>query len=301
MITRCPECSTLFKVVSDQLKISDGWVRCGQCGHVFDGTANLQDETLQAPEVAPAPQEDAPAVHDHAITPEFIDKPQTLGSPTGGVEPPLEAQEWGADEATALIGPEPEEDAAGLQWKADAEQDARGSAVSFLHASEPRTSVWTRPWLRWLLALISVVLLLALALQMALHERDRIAANWLDARPWLQTLCQGLGCSIEPLKGIESITVDSSSFNRVRSDVYRLQVTIKNTASTELALPAVELTLTDTRDAAMLRRVLLPVDFQPAARSIAAGSEWSGVLTVSVAGSASPARIAGYKVLAFYY
>jgi hypothetical protein len=105
---------------------------------------------------------------------------------------------------------------------------------------------------------------------------------------------------IEPLKSIDAITVDSSSFNRIRGDVYRLQVILKNTARTELALPAVELTLTDTRDAAILRRVLTPTNFATTARTIAAGAEWSGVLTVSVATTASPSRVAGYRVLAFY-
>jgi len=41
-ITRCPACATAFKVVPDQLKISDGWVRCGQCQQVFNATLDLQ-------------------------------------------------------------------------------------------------------------------------------------------------------------------------------------------------------------------------------------------------------------------
>jgi predicted Zn finger-like uncharacterized protein len=40
LITQCPACHTLFKVVADQLKISDGWVRCGQCREVFDAQAH---------------------------------------------------------------------------------------------------------------------------------------------------------------------------------------------------------------------------------------------------------------------
>ena len=31
LITRCPACGTMFKVVPDQLRISEGWVRCGHC------------------------------------------------------------------------------------------------------------------------------------------------------------------------------------------------------------------------------------------------------------------------------
>ena len=42
LITRCPACRTMFKVVPDQLRISEGWVRCGQCEEIFDAQANLQ-------------------------------------------------------------------------------------------------------------------------------------------------------------------------------------------------------------------------------------------------------------------
>ena len=38
LITRCPACGTMFKVVPDQLKISEGWVRCGHCAEVFDAS-----------------------------------------------------------------------------------------------------------------------------------------------------------------------------------------------------------------------------------------------------------------------
>jgi len=44
LITRCPSCETLFKVVPDQLRISDGWVRCGQCEEVFDASRHLLSE-----------------------------------------------------------------------------------------------------------------------------------------------------------------------------------------------------------------------------------------------------------------
>lgn len=49
-VTRCPSCGTRFKVVADQLRISQGWVRCGMCQSVFDASQDLQsvpDELLQ--------------------------------------------------------------------------------------------------------------------------------------------------------------------------------------------------------------------------------------------------------------
>lgn len=50
-VTRCPSCGTRFKVVADQLRISQGWVRCGMCQNVFDASEDLQsvpDEVLQS-------------------------------------------------------------------------------------------------------------------------------------------------------------------------------------------------------------------------------------------------------------
>ena len=35
MITRCPKCSTTFRVTEDVLKMAKGKVRCGQCFHIF--------------------------------------------------------------------------------------------------------------------------------------------------------------------------------------------------------------------------------------------------------------------------
>ena len=47
LITRCPACQTLFKVVPDQLRISEGWVRCGSCEAIFDASLHLLADTAQ--------------------------------------------------------------------------------------------------------------------------------------------------------------------------------------------------------------------------------------------------------------
>ena len=46
-VTHCPTCSTLFRVVPDQLRIAQGWVRCGQCQTVYRAIAHL---LLEEPE-----------------------------------------------------------------------------------------------------------------------------------------------------------------------------------------------------------------------------------------------------------
>src|SRR5882724_5993418 len=54
LITRCPACGTMFKVVPDQLKISEGWVRCGHCTEIFDATTQLKSEPGTAAPTLPA-------------------------------------------------------------------------------------------------------------------------------------------------------------------------------------------------------------------------------------------------------
>jgi predicted Zn finger-like uncharacterized protein len=43
LATRCPACHTVFRVVQDQLRVSEGWVRCGQCQEVFNALETLFD------------------------------------------------------------------------------------------------------------------------------------------------------------------------------------------------------------------------------------------------------------------
>lgn len=43
LATACPSCNTVFRVVQDQLKVSEGWVRCGNCHKVFNAIEHLFD------------------------------------------------------------------------------------------------------------------------------------------------------------------------------------------------------------------------------------------------------------------
>ncbi len=55
LATRCTACSTVFRVVQDQLKVSEGWVRCGRCNEVFNALEGLFDLERDSPPDAPGP------------------------------------------------------------------------------------------------------------------------------------------------------------------------------------------------------------------------------------------------------
>lgn len=49
LATRCTACGTIFRVVQDQLRVSEGWVRCGRCAEVFDAREQLFDLERDTP------------------------------------------------------------------------------------------------------------------------------------------------------------------------------------------------------------------------------------------------------------
>lgn len=348
MITRCPSCATLFKVVPDQLRISGGWVRCGHCADVFDARAHLQP-TGTTPEerkatsatgvVQPAHPRPTP-MPVHVPTQEPASSPAPLPTrspaqppvaaepgPAGSSEafvralPPL-APARAKPDSVAVVGPE----MSGVQPSAspaikptpvpkasesrraherrpateadeDDEDEFDNQDITFVRDAR-RKAFWRRTPVRVLLSLTALILWVLLSLQAAVHERDRLAAMEPSLKPLLQALCEPLHCVVASPRLVEAVVIDSSSFTKVRSDVYRLGLSIRNTAGLPVAAPALELTLTDGQDQAVLRRVFAPehVGWSP---TLPAGADAAAVLNLGVDG-AQAARVAGYRLLAFY-
>jgi len=345
MITGCPACGTLFRVVPDQLKISEGWVRCGHCGEVFDATAHLHEDPV--PHEAGPPAEDRPpapvhaqAVEDGHATRE--DLPAGEPAAARGAPPPIpeashaEAPAVAAPSASAAHADEPAEvegshraaapvllraDEAldedsylpmeALRREAGPDDDDADAADSRLPADLPvdddvsflrearRKAFWRRPLVRALLLLAALGLLALLAVQVGVHDRDRLAAVHPSLRPWLERVCEPLGCRVGAPRRIDAIAIDSSNFTKLRPDAYRLSFTLKNQAGQPVAVPALELTLTDTADQPVVRRVLTPRELGAPAETIAPGGEWSAGAALAVEPAAAT-RIAGYRLLAFY-
>jgi hypothetical protein len=170
--------------------------------------------------------------------------------------------------------------------------------VSFVRQGR-RRAFWRRPGVRLLLAFLLLVLGGALALQVAYQDRDRLALAQPALRPALALMCDLLDCRLGAPQQIESIVIDSSGFNRLRNDTYRLSFTLRNTARVPVAAPAMELTVTDSQDQTLVRRVLTPAELDAADQAIPASGEWSRSVGV-VLTTAGASRVAGYRLLAFY-
>lgn len=313
LITHCPACGTTFKVVRDQLKISEGWVRCGHCTEVFDSTPSLRELDLDAV-VSPDLVWQEPA---HAFDEPLAPDPVELDIGLDELAPPHDGLPEMVAEGAAEVNVDVETEAvpAGDTQDATAQPEpvvtelvtpeiAQAQDFSFI-AKTPVSSPWHKPLVRVGLGVSALLLLLSGTLQIVVHERDRIATVEPRARHALLSLCGLLHCQVQPLRRIEAITVDSSSFNKQRGDTYLLSFVVKNMGSVDLARPAIELTLTDAQDVPLVRRVLLPDELMAKSSVLAAGAEWPGAygvaFTGSALGSAGVAKsVAGYRVLAFY-
>jgi predicted Zn finger-like uncharacterized protein len=332
LVTRCPACGTLFKVVADQLRISEGWVRCGHCAEVFDATADLRDDSdlepsAPAPKPAPAnlPADDpvpssgfAPSSVHSEVDDSFIDEdlpdPREIEEQARvlrehPLDQPFELRRadvsYLPDESADVIGPHGYSRPTPLEPEPANPAELADSADPELHElgfvrQARRKEFWRRPAVRAALVLLLVVLAATLVGQAAYQDRDRLAASSPALRPWLARLCDAMRCRLGPPLQIDAVAIETSTFNKLREGAYRLNVTLKNQAPNEVAMPSLELTLTDSQDQPVVRRVLQPDEFAPGRSAMPPRADWSTSVALAVNANAGASRIAGYRLLAFY-
>ena len=306
LATRCSACGTVFRVVQDQLKVSEGWVRCGRCSEVFNALEGLFDLTRETPPEAPIdlpPQGARPAADtalgdkidaqlkrtrpsDHATAP-AISPRDRLDFPDAQFGPDIADDDTG--EAPAIAAPGAEampEDA-----------PAPEAPPEFVQRAQ-RAARWQSGRMRALQGAALVLLAALLGLQAAHHERDLVAARWPALRPALSAWCAAMACTIEAPRRIDDIAVESTALTRAASDLeaFRLSVVLRNRGTIAVAQPSIDLSLTDPNGQLIARRMLAPRDLRIASAAIEPGAESTTQLLLS----AGAARVTGYTVEIFY-
>lgn len=415
--TRCPACGTVFRVVADQLKISDGWVRCGHCADVFDATIHLEAWAPAAaapvavpppapgpvsaappPTAEPAPMPaaptPAPAPVDTPSVPDDDDPKAWFGD--GPLEPAATAQsvppaaEPPATESpvaappSAAPAPSPRdagEDDDGVERRAPSdwpdsiqppdalavpsvlqtlavesregpESDFHAELERFAHSSraplvpeappadgdsdaspaapappapaseapmdsrppadadapdaEPgfvrqarRRAFWSSPGVRVVLVLVALLLAALLAGQWAIQQRHRLVAAQPALKPLIVQACGWLGCDLAPVRRIDAIVIDSAELVRRLGNFHSFDLVLHNQSPLEVALPALELTLTDPNGLVISRRVFLPQDWPVETAALPPGGRLSVSFRLSISlGEGVPT--AGYRALVFY-
>ncbi|AOU97026.1 hypothetical protein BI364_02525 [Acidihalobacter yilgarnensis] len=71
MYVECPQCHALYRISRHQLAAADGWVRCGECNHIFEARETLSDEDEKHPQLPLGYPDDIPT--EPALDPEPSD------------------------------------------------------------------------------------------------------------------------------------------------------------------------------------------------------------------------------------
>lgn len=372
LATRCTFCGTVFRVVQDQLKVSEGWVRCGRCEEVFNASVGLFDlerdatNADQQPPVAGA-LTNSPAPQPHEIE---VSAPKnwTASAASGGLPqadapaldtaaPPSWRAEAPASAAVATVStPIPESHDVHIEnWRNPRSQtpaagvdirdrnefaDARfntdlldeelletatpaspdNHAIASVEAAEgvinadgalstpkevpsflkdaERAALRRRPRVRAAYFAATLLLGAGLMMQVLHHARDFVSELLPQSTPLLTAWCKAMNCVLEAPRRISNITVENTAISRVSaaSEAVRLSVTLRNRGGFTVALPSVDLSLTDANGQLIARRVLSPVEFGAASRRLAGGSEVPLQLHLSTGSR----RISGYTIEIFY-
>ncbi len=311
LATRCNACGTVFRVVQDQLKVSEGWVRCGRCGEVFNALEGLFDlEGASGPiGLAREPAAPAPPVGDTpAQAPEPVAPPAAAATqraddddaPTTAIDTQVDSR---TDSAFTASPPDSQYrlhlvDSQVPEEALSAFDDASPEPTPSFLRDEAQAAQWRRPRVRRALVTLAALLALILVVQVAVQRRDELAARWPAMAPALVALCGLVGCAVEAPRSLDALAVESSGLTRVEgAPLYRLQVALRNRATAPVLTPALDLTLTDLRGEIVARRVLSAADFGGNVPvRLAAGADWS----VNALLDLGDTRVAGYTVELFY-
>jgi|WetSurMetagenome_2_1015567.scaffolds.fasta_scaffold295371_1 predicted Zn finger-like uncharacterized protein len=337
MLTRCPHCQTAFRVTTEQLKVRQGRVRCGSCRAVFDALDSLTDELAIGPVVAAPveveqPQENlAPQETEFAIDLEFdIPEPEATGpEPEAEPEPDTSPEPEPAPEIV------PESDENNRHWQDGAKQEHEVAEVAEIveiteldevaedvaekAATPPAPETVTesateeqalpeswesvpavtrsRRW-PWVIGILATLLLAAG--QLLFIFRVELAVVSPELRPALQAGCDLFGCTVPRPRKPELVGIENSDLAPAGEHRLLLTALLKNRAPFAQEYPSLELTLTDTQDEALLRKVLPPADYLPADKLAAAGFAARGEVAVKLSLATDDVPAVGYRLYLFY-
>lgn len=267
LYTRCLHCGTTFRVTTQQLQASSGQVRCGQCKQVFDAFATL---TAQKPQPA-TPQRETPPPAQSGLAPAA--PPVERSAPA---QIPVRPKE-----RPAAAAPRPDPAASLYEWEFR------------MPVAPRRTGLWVS---------LSLLLLALLAIQAAYAFRTELMVLVPQSRKYYERACEWLGCTVALPRLSSFLHIEASDLKApdpARPGEIELLVAVRNRAPVEQDYPAFELTLTNSQEQTIARRVFLPVEYL----------QWTNAMDGLKAGAELPIRLfldtgelraAGYRLYLFY-
>lgn len=292
LLTTCPNCQAQFKVSPEQLNVRSGRVMCGRCRHVFNSFESLQriDSTLGD---GPISQQPAPPSQP----------PSKLEPDLRGDAPLLEeapsANDYSRPPAIDIGGPP------SVPAFLDASQPSRPPESNTLSPYRnapllPKEAAPPTHNLGW--TIMAGVAGLVLLLQIAYLLRSQIVSQYPITRPHFETACGWIGCTVPWGRDAAALKVESSDLIEELGARGRflLTATIANRASVVQDYPYLELSLTDTNNQTLARRVLAPEAYLGTSGMRGAGMAPGSNAAINVRIDSQLGNAAGYHIELFF-
>ena len=288
MLTVCPKCTLTLVVTASDLRIGQGYVRCGRCTTVFNALLSLAEESGdEAPGVTTTSVAAVP--HTTEAQPKEFSGTETMETIVLEGDGVMQTEEFvdiatinreiadatrqqfaAAADAPLEVAPDPEDlpppehwlhDEADHEARADADEVDEASPEALTAMLEPPAAM-PRPNL-WLVA--AALLLLLASAQLLHHWRNELALSpgWfrLLNRPYL-----ALGMPLNPQWDLQGYDLQQlgGGVDDQRHQL-RIQLSVASRGQAELPFPVLRLALYNRFGRRLLTRALQAGDYLPTA------------------------------------
>lgn len=211
---------------------------------------------------------------------------------------------WG-DETAAALRAEVEAAASNARGapRVAVEPAVTATASSAFESSPPPAPAADGLRREWRTVALSAFLLLLLAAQLALWQRDMLAAEHPALRGVLVALCGIAGCEVRLPQAVDRLSIEGDEMTAPDAkDPSRilLLATLRNSAPFPVAYPSLELSLQNAREEILARRVLGPADYLAPGSDMTGGLAAHGDVDLRLALDTGAMRAEGYRLYLFY-
>ena len=263
--TICPHCDTRFRVTNAQLEAHHGMVRCGHCLLAFDTRPNFIPDQL-----------------DLQLEMQVLDQPVVPHDSQAAILQPMTLAEQ-----VAIVR---NDDASEFQSKYRSWPWA---------IDDNEFPIKRRSW-PWVIA--AFLLLLMLFVQIAYFFRADLAARLPGFKSALIGYCRILNCGVPLPRHTDLIGIESSELeaDHANENQITLHALLRNRAPYAQAFPNLELTLNDSQDRPLARRMFIPADYLPPEENEAAGLLSNHELGIKLHLNTTDLKPSGYRLVLLY-
>ncbi|MDP8567898.1 DUF3426 domain-containing protein [Methylophilus aquaticus] len=149
---------------------------------------------------------------------------------------------------------------------------------------------------------LMVLCTLAVLIQLLYFSRAHLIAHYPQTKPLLQSFCRVLHCELSLPQDIAQFTIDDADIqeHRERDGVLVFSSVLMNHAQVAQAYPLIELTLTNTSDEPVLRRILKPQEYLPTALNKDEGLAAQQEIRINSLLGVPDQEVAGFRVAIAY-